>query len=238
MNLKNNKNQRKNLFLLVAFCLFLLPAKLVFAENEATNSSESAVEESQENENSTINNIKKVIQEKKVELGTVGAKVRTERAYLAQVIRVSEETLSVSNYSGNKIIPLDKDVSIKKNSKDAKVSEIAVGSWVGVYGEMLNDNLDIKRIMIYEDDFSPKDKVITLGSISSIGKNDLIINPRTGEKEFNFSFGKKTSFQNYMGETAKLTDFYEDLQCIVIAFADQNGNYTVSTIRALSTFEK
>lgn len=239
MNLKN-KNYRKNILLLLAFGIFLLPAKLVFAENSATSSSSSAesVQETEENENSTINNIKKVIQEKKVELGTVGARVRNERAYLAKVTRVSEETLTVSNYSGSKIIPIDENVLIKKNNKDAKVSEIVVDSWVGIYGEMINDNLSIKKITLYENDFTPKEKIITVGSIASIGKNDITINPRSEGKALNFSFGKKTNFQNYLGEIAKQTEFYEDLQCIVVAFADTNGNYTVSTIRALSTFEK
>lgn len=235
---QNKIINRKNLLLILAFIMFLIPAKLVFAENNATSSSDSAGQTTQEDENSTINNIKKVIQEKKVELGSVGANLRSERAYLAKVLRVSEETLTVVNYSGNKIIPLEENISIQKNDKDAKVSEIAVGSFVGVHGEIVNDNLKIKKISIYEKDFSPKDKIITLGSISMIGKNDLKINPRSGEKELSFSFDKKTSFQNYQGEEAKLAEFYEDLQCLVVAFADKNGNYVVSTIRALSTFEK
>lgn len=229
---------RRNLFLVLAFILFLVPAKLVFAENNASSSSASAEEKTEENENSTINNIKKVIQEKKVELGSAGANLRSERAYLAKVLRVSEETLTVTNYSGNKIIPLVESISVQKNDKDAKISEIAVGSFVGVHGEMINDNLKIKKISIYEKDFSPKDKIITLGSISMIGKNDLKITPRSGEKELAFSFDKKTNFQNYQGEDAELIEFYEDLQCLVVAFADKNGNYVVSTIRALSTFEK
>lgn len=237
MNLKNNKTNHRNLFLALALLCFLIPARLVFAENSPSNSSNSA-QESEETENSTITNIKKVIQEKKTELGTSGADFRSERAYLAKVLRVSEETLTVSNYSGNKIIPLEEDISIQKNDKDAKISDISVDSWISVYGEMQNDNLKIKKVTIYEQDFSPKDKIIALGSISMIGKNDMKIAPRSGEKELAFSFDKKTKFQDYRGEDAKITDFYEDLQCLVVAFADKNGNYVVSTIRALSTFEK
>lgn len=238
MNQNNKKINRQNLLLILTFIMFLVPAKLVFAENSATSSSDSADQQTQEDENSTINNIKKVIQEKKVELGSVGANTRSERAYLAKVLRVSEETLTVANYSGNKIIPLEGSIVIQKNDKDAKVSEIAVGNFVGVYGEIINDNLKIKKISIYDKDFNPKDKIIALGSISMIGKNDLKITPRSGEKELAFSFDKKTNFQNFQGEDAKLAEFYEDLQCLVVAFADKNGNYVVSTIRALSTFEK
>jgi hypothetical protein len=218
----------------LTFALLLLPVRLVFAQTPSGATQSDQVEDP----NSTINNIKKVIQEKKTELGSASANLRSERAYLAKVLRVSEETLTVSNYSGNKIIPLEEGVQIKKGLKDVTVEEIAVDDYVGVYGEMVNDNLKIKRITVYEKDFSPKDKLITIGSISSLGKTDLKIKPRSGDQELNVSFSKTTSFQDYQGEDAKLTDFYEDLQCIIVAFADKNGNYVVSTIRALSSFDK
>lgn len=238
MKLNNNKlTHKKILLLLLAFGIFLLPARLVFAQNSATDSSNSATQKEQENENSTINNIKKVIQEKKTELGTVGANLRSERAYLAKVLRVSEETLTVSNYSGSKIIPLEEDILIQKKDKDIKVEELAVDNWVGVYGEMNNDNLKIKKIVVYDHDFSPKNKIITLGSIASIGKNDLSLNPRSGEEKLNFSFDKYTSFQDNQGEEIDSNDFYEDLQCIIVAFEDKNGNYVISTIKALSAFK-
>jgi len=52
------------------------------------------------------------------------------------------------------------------------------------------------------------------------------------------SLGKNSVLQDMSGETAKISQFYEDLQCLIIAFADDNGNYMISTMRALSTFEK
>lgn len=195
-------------------------------------------EESSSDSASTIDNIKKVIQEKKTELGTVGANLRTQRAYLAKVLRVSEETLTVSNYAGNKIIPLEEDVLMQKSNKDIGVADIAVDNWVGVYGEIVDDNLKIKKIMVYEKDFSPKDKIISIGSISSLGKNDLKINPRSGGQKLSLSFDKNTSFQDFAGEEVSVDDFYEDLQCLVVAFADKNGNYVISTIRSLSSLDK
>jgi len=239
MNPKIKTNSRKLIFLVFMSCVFLLPTQLVFAQTQATNSSDNTTQEEQEKENSTIDNIKKVIQEKKTELGSISAELHSEKACLAKVLRVSEETLTVSHYSGNKIIPLEKEVLIQnEDGKDIKISEIAVDDWVGVYSEVLEENLKIKKVILYKQDFSPKDKIITLGSISSIGKNDLKITPRSGEKELTFSFDKTTAFQDYQGETAKLAEFYEDLQCLVVAFADKNGNYVISTIRALSNFEK
>ena len=234
MNLNNNQTKRKNLFLLIACSLFLLSTSLVFA----VNSSDSATQKKEDAENSTIDNIKKVIQEKKTELGTVGANLRTQRAYLARVIRVSEETLTVNNYSGNKIVPLGEDVVIQKKGKDIKIDEIIIDNWVGVYSDFIDNNLKIKKIIVYEKDFTPKNKIITIGSIADIGQSDLEIAPRAKGDNLHFSFAKDTSFQDYKGETVKLTDFYKDLQCLIVAFADKNGNYVVSTIKALSSFEK
>lgn len=214
----------------LAFCSLLL----ISSANPAL----AQIDQDSSDSASTIDNIKKVIQEKKTELGTVGANLRSQRAYLAKVLRVSEETLTVSNYAGNKIIPLEEGLSMQKAGKDIGVAEIAVDNWVGVYGEMVDDNLKIKKIMVYEKDFSPKEKIISIGSISSLGRNDLKINPRSGEQELSFSFDKNTSFQDFAGEEVDADDFYEDLQCLVVAFADKNGNYVVSTVRSLSSLDK
>lgn len=231
---QQKKIKSKALLLAMIFVLFAWSARIVFANNSSTSSAET-----QENEaTSTIDNIKKVIQEKKTELGTVGANVRTQRAYLAKVTRVSQETLTVNNYAGSKIVPLNEDVIIQKKGKDIKIDEIVIDNWVGVYSELVEDNLKIKKIIVYEKDFTPKNKIISIGSIAELGKNDLQLMPRNGETPQRFSFSKTTSFQDYRGEEVKLSDFYQDLQCLIVAFADQNGNYVVSTIKALSSFEK
>ena len=232
MKLNNNTTKYKNFFLLIASGLFLISTSLVFA-NAGSDSAQQ-----QKEENSTIDNIKKVIQEKKTELGTVGANLRTQRAYLAKVTRVSKETITVNNYAGSKIVPIGEDVIIQKKGKDIKVDEIVIDNWVGIYSELVENNLKIKKIIVYEKDFTPKKKIITIGSIADIGKSDLEIIPRSGDENLHFSFAKTTSFQDYHGETVELTDFYQDLQCLIVAFADQNGNYVVSTIKALSSFEK
>lgn len=240
MKLKLNKKRAilfdKRFLIVLALAIFLVPAKLVFAQTNGNDSSSSATQNG--DENSTIDNIKKVIQEKKTELGTAGANLRSERAYLAKVTRVSEETLAVANYSGNKIIPLDDSIVVQKKGKDIKISDVVIDNWVGVYGEMVDDNLKIKKITVYDHDFAPKDKIIALGSISDIGKNDMSLSPRSGDEELHFSFGKNTSFQDSQGEEIDQSDFYKDLQCLVVAFTDGNGNYVVSTVRALSAFEK
>lgn len=235
--MKKPTNLPQLLALLVAGAMLLLiPVRFVSAQ-EASESSDTAEDEAT-SESSTIDTIKKVIQEKKVELGSGTARLRSNRAYLAKVVRVSEETLTVSNHTGNKIIPLEKDVTqLEKLGKAITVAQIAVDDWVGVQGEMVDDNLKIKKVMVYDKDFTPKDKLIVVGSISSLGKNDLKVQPRSGGEAVNLSFDKNTKFQDMTGNEVAVGDFYEDLQCLLVAFADKNGNYVISTIRALTSFD-
>lgn len=228
---------RHQLPLLFALMLFMVATPMVFAQTLPIDEATDAAEISPEDENSTINTIKKVIQEKKTELGSGAAKLRSKRAYLAKVVRVSEETLTVTNHTGNKIIPLDKDYTvIEKANKVVGVDQIAVDDWVGAQGEIVDDNLRINKITIYTKNFTPKDKIIVIGSIATLGRNDLKVTPRSGGETLNLSFDRSTSYQDMTGADAILADFYEELQCIIVAFADDNGNYVVSTIRALTDF--
>lgn len=229
----NLNNHKKKLFLLIAFALFMLSSSLVFAAT----STDSAAQEEEENKNSYLDGVKKAL-EKGTEQSTTSANLRTKKAYLAKVLKVSQETLTVNNYAGNKIVPLEEDVIIQKKDKDVDVGDIAVDSWVGIYEEANDNNLKITKVIVYDKDFTPKNKMITLGSIASIGKNDVAILPRSDQEELHFSFDKNTVFQDNRGEEIAVDDLYNDLQCLVVAFEDKNGNYVVSTIRALSSFEK
>lgn len=239
--MKQKTNLAHLLVALTTLTLYLIfPGVSIFAQEKTEQSSASAdTEKTTTDDNSTINNIKKVIQEKQVELGSGTAKLRSSRAYLAKVVRVSEETLTVTNHTGNKIIPLEKGVTaIEKDGEEVGIEQLAVDDWVGVRGELVDDNLRINKISVYDKDFTPRSKIIAIGTISSLGRSDLKFSPRSGAEELNFSLNSKTVFQDMSGETVKSSDFYEELQALVVAFADANGNYMISTIRALSSFER
>jgi hypothetical protein len=217
---------KNNIYLHIALIVSLLlsNASLVMAEENA--------------ENTTLNNIKKVIQEKKVELGTGASTLRKNQAYLAKIVRVSAETLTVSVQGVQNVIPLD-SAQVVQDGKEITIDKLAVDSWVGVFEEMTDtNNKKINKIVAYSKNFQPKERIVTIGSLKSVGRSDISIAPRNGEAELKMSLGKNSVLQDMSGETAKFDQFYEDLQCLVIAFADDNGNYMVSTMRALSTFEK
>jgi len=75
-------------------------------------------EQTEASEESTILNIKKVI-DKQVELGQGGQETQEiKQAYLAQVKRVSAETLTVLNNNVNIVIPLTEGLEIIKEEEN------------------------------------------------------------------------------------------------------------------------
>ena len=194
-------------------------------------------EASQEAEESTIQNIKKVIQEKQLELGEASHSATQERqAYLAQIKRVSEETLTLRSNKGNKIVPLTKNLIISKANTEIAVEKLAVDNWVVVYGLLENDNFVPKKISVTSYDFTTQNRKVLLGTITELYSLNLSFTPRASEEKLTFILNKKTNYQDFKGEEADWDDFYKDIQCLIVAKEDDDGDLTISSIRALGPF--
>jgi hypothetical protein len=190
-----------------------------------------------EEDNKTLDNIKKVIQEKKVELSTGAATMRRSQAYLAEVIRVNEGALTVQTHEGQNIIPLE-EVAIEQDNKEIETSQLSIGSWVGIFKKTPNTTeQQIEKVVVYKRDFSSTHRRVIIGSIQSIGRNDISILPRGSEEAQQFNLSRTVTLQDSSGETVRLNQFFEDLQCLVIATEDKDGNYVISTMRALSDLD-
>lgn len=220
--------------LFAAVFLFALLATPIFAatvtpSDEASDSSEQTV----------IDNVKKALQEKKDEIKDLGSNQRRQ-AYLAKITRLTEETLTVQTTEGNKIIPLSDAMAIRNfaDQKNLELSKLAVDDWIAVYGNTNNGIFTPDRIVLYEDDYSPKEHKVMLGSISEIYSNSLAITPRGSDEKISFVLDKNTNYQDSQGKDAQLKDFFPDLQCLVIASENSSGNYVVSTLRALVEFDQ
>jgi hypothetical protein len=210
---------------------------IALSQNTADSDSEteeaSDASELEETEATTIDNIKKVIQEKKDELGDLNRNIRSKQAYLAKVNRVTEETLTVETTQGNKIIPIEEGIELEK-----ELDEIEINDWIGVYGELEDDNFVSKKIAVYSKDFSPKNKKIMLASITEIHGNNLTVTERNSDQKTTFVINSSTDYQDYQGEEASVDDLYNDLQCLIIAFENSSGDYVVSTLKALTVFDE
>ena len=205
---------------------------LTLSQNTQDEASETS-DISEEEEETTINNIKKVIQEKKDELGDISKNLRNKQAYLAEITRVSAETLTVESCDGSKIVPIEENVELNK-----EIEKIEIEDWVAVYGELKDDNFVTTKIEVYDQDFSPKNKKIMLASISEIHSNNLTVTGRSQDSKVTFVLDKNTEYQDYQGEEADYDDLYKDLQCLIIAFEDSDGDYVVSTLKALTVFDE
>lgn len=227
----NNLKSKASLVFLVVLALFFFQLQSrVFAQDNS--------EASESTEQTTIDNIKKVIQEKKDELREDGVATRKKQAYLAKVTRVSEETLAVQSLTSSEIVPLSNEIKIISAAKKEEISvdQIAVGDWVAIYGDKEGQVLSTKQIVLYEDDYTPSNHQIVLGSIEEIYPQSIAITPRLATEKVSYVLNKSSKFQDYEGKDATFKDFYEDLQCLIVSTKDSKGSYVVSTVRALVEF--
>jgi hypothetical protein len=192
-----------------------------------------AQSESEATEESTISNIKKVL-DKQVELGQNDQQLaQLKQAYLAQVKRVSAETLTVLNNQNSIVIPVTEDLEIIKKEKIIKISEIAVDDWIIVYSVFEENAYSPKRIVLTNDDFTQKDRKIMIGSITELSSSSLLFDSRTGESDFNFLLNKNTQYFDVSDNEVGLKDFYADLQCLIIATAQTNDKWLANSVKAL-----
>ena len=194
----------------------------------------SAQTESEATEESTISNIKKVIQDKQAELGQNDQQsTQLKQAYLAQVKRVSAETLTVLNNQTSIVVPLTEGLEILKEDELIEVDEIAVDDWIIVYSVVEKDVCVPKRISLTEKDFTQEDRKIMIGTITELYSNNLLFDSRTGESDLNFLLDKNTQYFDDNGDEISLRDLYSDLQCLIVATAKTDGQWLVSSIKAL-----
>jgi len=223
----------KKLFILALLLMLVLGTTLVQAQVDLENDQE-ATEATDE---STISNIKKVIQDKQLELGQEEQLENSKQAYIAQVKRVSAETLTLKNNKGSKIVPINDEVQIFKKQQAVEVDQLAVDNWVVVYGIIENEQFVTQRIDISNKDFTQDIRQVAIGSITEIYSNNLTLQPRSSEEKISVAIDKNSNFLDYNGDQAFLNDFYEDLQCIVVAKENDNGKLMLSTIKALARFD-
>ena len=231
INLNQDKS-RKTSFLILGIGLVILSSVLISEPMiSAQTESEEIIEATDE---STILNIKKVIQDKQVELGNSDQQtVQLKQAYLAQVNRVSAETLTITNNQVNSIIPLTDDLEIMKDEELLEIDEIAVDDWVIVYSILEEGVPTVKRVLVTDKNFSQNERKIVLGTITELNANNLLFDSRTGENDLIFLLDKETQYFDVNGNEIGLNKFYVELQCLIVAVINSNDQWRVSSIKTL-----
>jgi hypothetical protein len=232
LNSLQEKRKINQVKYLVIFAFILLSTALIMFGPQL-NAQAQIDEQDEATEESTIQNIKKVIQDKQIELGQNEAEKELKQAYLAQVKRVSAETLTVLNNDTNIVIPLTEDLEIIKNDQEIEVEDIVVDDWIIVYSLLEEDNAVIKRLRITGKDFTQDDRMIMLGSITELYASNLLFDSRTGEENLSFLLDNDTQYFDINGDEIRLNSLYQELQCLIVAKKTNNNQWRASSIKAL-----
>ncbi len=189
-------------------------------------------------EESTISNLKKVFQDKTVELEQNNQQTNHQKqAYLAQVKRVSAETLTVLNDQLSIVIPVAENFEIIKEDKTISLDQIEVDDWVLVYSILQENTAKVVRIVVTNKDFTKIERKIMLGAIVEIYPSNLLFDSRTGETNLTFLLDKDTQYLAADGEEITVKDFYPELQCLIIAKQKADGQWQTTSIKALAEID-
>lgn len=216
---------------LFAFVSLLIIRPIYSAQAQTENEKEAS-------EESTILNIKKVIQDKKVELEQNNQQTNHQKqAYLAQVKRVSAETLTVLHDQLSIVIPVAENFEIIKEDKSISLDQIEVDDWVLVYSLLQENNAKVVRVVVTNKDFTKIERKIVLGAIVEIYPSNLLFDSRTGENNLTFLLNKDTQYLDADGEEITVKDFYPELQCLIIAKQKADGQWQTTSIKALAEID-
>lgn len=214
--------------LLLATCLFALNLSLVTVVHaqEATSSPQ------------TTQNLKarieRIVEEKKDQItGIINNLDSTKQGFIGQVIRISEEAVTVKTNKATRIIPITSDVELLKGTTRVKLSDLAVDNWLVVMGVLEDDNFKPIRILVSAQDIRPRSYLTALGTISDSDKTTFTIVPRDNPEAIEVTTNTKTLYEDLKGEEIARTDIETDMQALVIAYDDE-GEKVATRIRVLT----
>lgn len=206
--------------------LLLFVAQPTFAQEETKSASDSA----------SFENIKQIIQENlannKVK-GAIDNLLNRKQAYIGEVTRVTDETITIANRLGTQIIPITEAISITKNDDVIEISDIAVENWVLILGKIKDDNFSPVFVEVSNNSLRPDTQFVTIGTITEITNNSISIQPRTGESIQDISIETTTEYENFDGTQLNLSDFTEEITVLVTGFED-DGSIEAATIHSVA----
>lgn len=237
MNRTTLPNHRPTSRLFVVLTLLILSVVIQFspqlasAQEEETASPSATTEKLRER-------IEKIVEEKKEQIqGVISEFDQKKRGFIGQVIRVSEESVTVKTNKTTEIIPIDETVTLLKDNKDLPIDEVAVDDWLLVMGLIEDDSFQPKRIIVTSKSLRPRTPIVALGNIDSISRSSLTLTPRSETDSFSTSLSSKTRYQDINGEEIDRDDISEDTQAVVIGFEDDDEK-SATLVRVLTVIDE
>lgn len=227
--------------MLLAVCVSVMgvvslagPTTLLHAQSPTDQVETEVVNETTE---SLRDRIEKIVEEQKDKVQSVLEEFSQERrAFIGQVTRVSETTLTVQGRDVTRIVPLE-GVTLMRGNTTITPQNVEVDSWALVLGVTQGDSFIPKKVTLSTPSLRPKTHVVHLGSIANIKARSLDFLPRGQEAILTVALNNTTQYQDDQGEAIRLTDFAEDDQVLLTGY-QENETIVVTTIRALAPLSR
>jgi len=176
-----------------------------------------------------IDRILETRQEKLRELEQSGQR---RRAFIGEVQRITERTVTLHNRRGNQSFTVNTDVVLLKGGKTATIDDIAVGDWLCVIGFSDKETVQPQIVIISSTPLQPEQLDTMIGTIKSVSRTQIVVTDPKGS-ERTFSIVRTTAFEDVDGEVSKLGNLETETQVIVVSETSGSQSSAV-TIRSLA----
>lgn len=201
-------------------------------EPETTGAGENATDSATTDE--LRRRIERVVEERREQIkGVVEDLLVKKGAYIGEVTRISEEAITVKSNETTNIIPLTEELVILQGNSPTTIDSIEVGNWATVLGNRSSTSIEAEYVLISENTLRPDNQLVSLGTIQTINRSELIIVPRGSEEELTISIQRDTIFEDETGEEITQAEFEEELSVLVTAVEGPDG-WELKTVRSLA----
>jgi len=165
--------------------------------------------------------------------GAINNLLNKKVAMIGEVTRITDESITITNLSGIKILDLSNNPKIIKDSKEIAVDKIEVENWVTVLGQVEDDEFISRLIYVSATTLRPKTQEVMIGTITSITNSEVKVRTRSRDEEKTLKLSKSTSYQDSDGEKANINSFSKDIN-ILVTGTNNEISTTALTLRSLA----
>jgi hypothetical protein len=179
--------------------------------------------------------IDKVIEKRRDQVkGIIDQMSSEKRAFVAQVQRVTEKTVSLKTLKGEQeILTIDETVALVKDNKKITINDIAVDDWAIVMGYVNKDSFALKKIVVSSTSLLPRSYETVLGNVKTISTTQLVVTTKENQESKTYVLNKSTAYQDSNGNTSDRKSLRTDDQVLIISYTDKNSQIA-HTIRLLA----
>lgn len=181
---------------------------------------------------STIkDNIKELVKEAASK--NINAVEGEKKAIIGEVLRITDDALTIRTNDGQQIFPLNGAV-ITKNDEIIDVGEIAVDNWVTILGTISDKTIVPNFIFVSTKSYRGEPQIVVTGTVTQISKTSVTISPRDGSESKTLTVGSTTTILDSDGKEAEWSDFELEMSLLVVGFEKEDGLNRASTIKSLA----